>query len=159
MEAVRFVTESVYRGSPNAVIDRIFDPREWQTFRGWAMIPAVREVTISEFREDRVGTIFSVENTDGSTHLEIVVNHTPEQLLDMRMEGFSRPLGWFADYFLESWRFERRGESTQMQRIFELHARNGPGKLLLYPIAFCLKRAIQAHNQTILQRIDDDHTI
>ena len=159
MEAIRFVTESTYRGSPEAVIEKIFNPSEWKTFSGWAIIPAVREVTISEFCDEKIGTIFSVENADGSTHREIVVNHTPGKLLEMRMDRFSRPLAWISDYFLETWRFERLGEATQMQRIFELHARNALGKILLIPIAFCLKRAIHSHNQAILQRIIDDHTI
>jgi hypothetical protein len=47
--------------------------------------------------------------------------------------------------FTEAWEFERVGDGTRVARSFEMHAKSGLARPVLWLISFLLKRAIARH--------------
>ena len=128
------------------IFNAIFDISNWNSFVGWGPIPGIKKVEFTQSDDSRVGSLFQVENTDGSTHHETVVEYIPDQKLVMKMDHFSAPLNKLASHFIEKWEFD----GTCLSRSFELHPKNKIGSLLLRPVGMMLKRAIVIHTKDIL---------
>ena len=135
---------------PDEVIEEFFNTDNWSGFAGWGPVPGIREAGIAEQREGRVGTIFAVTNSDGSTHDECVIGYERGRRLIIQIDGFSAPLDRLAEKFIETWAFEQRDGVTEVQRSFELHAKSPITKIFLRLIAFALKRAVQAHTRDMV---------
>ena len=147
---VRFSVQARTSMQPSEIIEAFFNVDSWSDFAGWGPIPGIREASIVEQTEARVGTTFAVTNSDGSTHRERVIEFVPNRRLVMRIDGFSAPLHRLAGYFVETWQFERRDGVTDLQRSFELHAKGPITKIFLKLIGFGLKRAVRAHTLDIV---------
>jgi hypothetical protein len=92
-----------------------------------------------------VGTRVRVANTDGSSHVEEIVEWEPDRRLQLRMHRFSKPLGWLATEFRESWDFRPAGAGTLVLRGFEMHPRSIWTWPALKAVSFLVRRAIQRH--------------
>ncbi len=147
---IQFTTAMESSKPAEEILSRIFDPGEWSSFTGWGMIPGVARVQVSNASPDRVGTVFSVENTDGSTHRETVVEYEPERRLVMEMEGFSEPLSRIAIRFVETWELAETPGGTRVQRTFVLYPATGLGAVVLRVIALFLRQAVKRHNRAVL---------
>ena len=94
---------------------------------------------------DNVGSRIRVTNTDGSSHLEEIVEWEPDHRIRLAMKEFSAPLSRLATGFEETWEFQRIDGGTVVTRSFRLHARSALARLPLWVISFFLKRAIARH--------------
>ena len=92
-----------------------------------------------------VGSRIRVTNTDGSSHVEEIVEWQPEHSLRLRMIEFSAPLCRLATEFVESWAFEREGPATTVTRSFESHPKSAVARPALWLISLLLRRAIARH--------------
>lgn len=135
---------------PSKIIDEFLKIENWSGFAGWGPVPGIREASVIEQTESRVGTTFGVTNSDGSTHQERVIEYEPDQRLVMQIDGFSAPLDRLAERFIETWQFEWHDGVTDLQRSFELHAKGPFARVFLRLIGFGLKRAVQAHTLDIV---------
>jgi hypothetical protein len=86
-----------------------------------------------------------VTDTDGSSHLEEIVEWEPDGRIRLHMHGFSPPLSRLATRFEETWEFSRIGRDTRVVRRFELHARSRITRPLLWLISILLNKAIARH--------------
>ena len=148
---VTFQVTATTTASPDDIVDSIFEVANWTRFQGWGPIPGVVAVEMYQPADSRIGTVFKVKNSDGSSHEERVIEWVPNHYLTMRMDHFSRPLNKIADYFIERWRFQTQGGRTFLEREFELHPREGTAGILLRPIAYLLKKAIQRHTAALTE--------
>ncbi len=71
-----------------------------------------------------VGSRISVTNTDGSSHIEEIVEWQPQHRLRLHMRDFSAPLSRLATGFQETWESDRIDGATRVSRSFELHAKS-----------------------------------
>ncbi len=147
---VTFRVTATTPASPEDIVDNIFEVANWTRFQGWGPIPSIVAVEMSQPTGSRVGTIFKVENSDGSTHEESVLELAPNHRLTMRMDKFSPPLNKIADHFIERWHFRIQDGRTFLTREFELHPRGFAAGILLRPIASLLKKAIQRHTDAMV---------
>ena len=72
-----------------------------------------RESRAHEFERrtpEVVGTRIRVVGTDGSVHIEEIVEWEPARRMTLRMDGFSAPLGWFSTHFDEAWEVIQGGK-------------------------------------------------
>jgi hypothetical protein len=127
------------------IFNAIFDIANWQSFNGWGVIPGIKKVELTEINDSRVGNLFQVENTNGSTHHETVLDYIPDRKLVMKIDHFSAPLNKLNTHFIETWEID----GAYLKRRFELHPRNKIGGLLLMPLGVMLKRAISIHTREI----------
>ena len=91
-------------------------------------------------------------NTDGSSHVEEIVEWEPDRRLRLDLKEFSPPLALLATGFTEAWAFERLGDGTRVRRSFELHARSALARPVLWLISFLLKRAIAEHLRQLREK-------
>ena len=97
-----------------------------------------------------VGSRIRVINTDGSTHVEEIVQWQPERI-EMHMKEFSTPLSRLASGIEETWDFKRIDNTTRVTRSFKLHAKSALTRPVLWLISILLKKAIARHLRQMRQ--------
>ena len=146
MKPIRFVCRETLPLTPNDIAQPILDLTRWPDFQGYGPIPGIRTAEFEIQTPGIVGTRIRVTNTDGSSHMEEIVQWEPECRLRLRMHEFSAPLARLATEFMETWEFESVGSKTKIIRSFELHPRSIVAWPLLWVISLLLlRRAIARH--------------
>jgi hypothetical protein len=134
---------------PEQICKEFFDVNNWGSFKGYGPLPGVKNVIKEAPHDTEVGTIFSVTNTDGSTHKEVVEAYNPGQRIVIRMDSFSPPLRHMATHFFEFWEFEETDMGCRLTRSFELYPRNRVSAVPLWIISRLLKKAVEIHTNII----------
>ena len=142
---VAFSCRAILPIDPEEIARRILDLDRWPEFQGYAMLPGIKAARFDVRTPQVVGTRIRVTNTDGSTHVEEIVEWQPDRRLALHMHEFSPPLSRLATAFDETWEFERVAGGTQVVRSLELHARSLLARPFLWAISLLLKRAIARH--------------
>ena len=145
MRPIRFSCTETLRLLPADIVGLILDPANWTSFEGYAVLPGIRAAEYEARTPGVVGSRIRVTNTDGSSHVEEVVEWQPEQRLRLRMKEFSPPLSRLASGFEESWVFRRTDGATRVTRSFELHPKSRLARPVLWLISLLLKRAVARH--------------
>ena len=145
MRPIRFSCAETLGLLPADIAGRILDLANWTDFKGYAVLPGIKAAKY-EVRTPRiVGSRIRVTNTDGSSHVEEIVEWQPDHSLRLQMTEFSPPLSRLATEFVESWEFQRIDNATRVTRSFELHPKSGFTRPVLWLISLLLKRAIARH--------------
>jgi hypothetical protein len=145
MKPITFTCEETLSLTPESIAQQILDVARWPEFKGYGFIPGVRVAVFEVQTPQVVGTRIRVTNTDGSSHVEEIVEWQPDQRLTLMMKDFSPPLSLLATAFEETWEFNRLDHATKVTRSFKLHARSSLTRICLMPISWFLKRAIARH--------------
>lgn len=85
MKPVTFSCSATSGREPREISQRILDVANWTTFRGYGPIPGIRHAEIECAAPAVVGSRIRVENTDGSTHVEEIVDWQPDRRVELRM--------------------------------------------------------------------------
>src|SRR5262245_450971 len=145
MRPIRFSCEETLDLLPADLAGRILDLANWTDFQGFGVLPGIKAAEFEVRMPGVVGSRIRVTNTDGSSHVEEIVEWQPEHRLRLHMANFSAPLSHLATNFEEAWEFQRIDQATRVTRSFELHARSAFARPVLWLISFLLKRAIARH--------------
>lgn len=145
MKPITFSCEATLADPPERIAGQILDLTKWPEFLGYGPLPGIRAAEFEARTPEVVGTRIRVTDTDGTTHVEEVIQWEPERRIRLRMGEFSPPLSRLATGFDETWRFERRGEVTGVVRSFDLHPRSVAARPLLWLISILLKQAVARH--------------
>ncbi len=145
MRPICFACEETLPLAPETIAAQILDLARWREFTGYAFLPGIASATFDVRTEDVVGTSIRVINTDGSSHVEEIVDWQPSSTVTLRFGRFSPPVSRLAWEFEERWDFVALDGSTRVIRSFQLHAKSTLGWLALWFISFILKRAIARH--------------
>ena len=147
MKPITFACEETLPFAPDDIARQILDLAKWPEFQGYGPIPGIKEAECELQTPGIVGTRIRVTNTDGSSHVEEIVQWEPDSRLRLRMHEFSAPLTRLATEFMETWEFQPVGNETKVTRSFELHPKSIAAWPLLWVISFLLQRAIARHLQ------------
>ncbi|MEK6259173.1 MAG: SRPBCC family protein [Planctomycetota bacterium] len=147
MKPITFSCEKTLDLSPEDISRQILDVTKWLDFKGFGPLPGIKVAEFEVRTPDIVGSRIRVTNTDGSKHVEEIVEWKPDSLLQLHMKDFSAPLSRLATRIEETWEFERVGNETKVTRCFQMHAKSALSWPLLWMISFILKRAIARHLQ------------
>lgn len=143
--AVRFSCVAELSLAPDEVAAQILDLSRWSGFKGYGLLPGVKAATFEDRTPGIVGTRIRVTNTDGSSHVEEIVEWDPNRNLKLSMHEFSAPLSHLATSFDENWEFERNGETTFVVRSFLLRPKSRFTRPAIWLISLLLKRAVARH--------------
>ena len=127
MKPITFSCEETLAMPPER--HRRADPRPrptGPTSRGYGVLPGIKAAEFEVRTPGVVGTRIRVTNTDGSSHVEEIVEWEPDRRAPAQMGEFSPPLSRLATGFEETWEFERLGSGTRVVRTFELHPKSSP---------------------------------
>ena len=145
MRPIRFACRETLPEPPEQVARQILDLDQWPGFRGFGPLSGIRAASFEARTPEVVGTRIRVENTDGSTHVEEVVEWEPGRRIRLRMGEFTPPLSRLASGFDETWEFAPSGPETYVVRSFEMHPRSAWTRPALWLISILLERAIARH--------------
>lgn len=124
MKPITFACEQTLGLAPEAIARQILDVANWTDFKGFGLIPGIKVAEFEVQTPGIVGSRIRVTNTDGSSHVEEIVEWQPDRRLRLHMKDFSAPLSRLATRFEETWEFERVNNGTRIIRSFELHAKS-----------------------------------
>ena len=147
MKPITFTCNETLPLTPNDIAQQILDLTKWPEFQGYGPIPGIKAAEFENLTPCIVGTTIRVTNTDGSSHVEDIVQWEPESRLRLRMHEFSAPLARLATEFMETWQFHPVGSETKAIRSFELHPKSIVAWPFLWAISLLLRRAIARHLQ------------
>jgi hypothetical protein len=145
MKPITFSCEETLPISAEDITRQILDLTKWPGFHGYGPIPGIKVAEFDVQTPGIVGTRIRVTNSDGSGHVEEIVEWRSDRRVRLRMSEFSRPLSRLATEFEETWEFDPTVNGTRVTRRFKLHARSFLARLPLWAISFLLKRAIAGH--------------
>jgi hypothetical protein len=149
MKPITFSCEETLSRTPENIASQILDLANWPAFTGFGLLPGIKTAEFELQTSGIVGSRIRVTNTDGSSHVEEIVEWNPIHQLQLRMQDFSPPLSRLATRFEETWQFQRTAEATQVTRSFELHAKSSFARPILWLISLFLRRAIVRHLKQI----------
>lgn len=145
MKPITFSCRQRVNLSATEIAGRILDLANWPGFQGYAVLPGIKAAEFVVRTPDIVGSRIRVTNTDGSSHVEEIVEWQPEHRLRLHLQDFSPPLSCLATRFEEWWEFESLDHGTTVTRSFAMHARSAFTWPLLWLLSCLLKRAITRH--------------
>lgn len=145
MPPITFSCREPIARPPRVITEQILDLASWITFTGYGPLPGITSATFDRQASGIVGTRIRVVNTDGSSHVEEIVEWDPDRRVRLVLSDFSRPLARLATHFVETWDFELIKEGTMAARSFELHPKSAWARPVLWLIARLLRRAVARH--------------
>lgn len=145
MKPITFSCTETLALAPEDIAGQILDLAKWSDFKGYGVLPGIKTAEFEVRTPGVIGTRIRVTNTDGSSHIEEIVEWQPDCRLRLHMKDFSPPLSRLATGFMETWEFERINNGTRVVRSFEMHSKSFITRTVLWLISFLLKRAIVRH--------------
>jgi hypothetical protein len=145
MKPIAFSCEETLALAPTDIARQILDLSNWTEFKGFGPIPGVKVAEFVVHSACVVGSRIRVINTDGSSHVEEIVDWHLDRRLQLHLKEFSAPLSHFATLITETWEFERVGHETKVIRSCQLHPRSFLAWPFVWLISFMLKKAIARH--------------
>jgi hypothetical protein len=151
---VTFTVEVRYHQEPRYIFDSFIQIEKWHDFKGFGMIPSIKNANFILKTDSIKGTIIQVENSDGSSHKEEIQEFEKDKYLKIKMYDFSRPLSYFAHFFIEEWALKKMEDGYKIERSMTLHSKGIFSYFILKLISNNLKNAIQIHTEYVIQEID-----
>ena len=137
--------------APEEVAGQILDLSNWPGFTGYGPLPGIKAAEFEARPPEVVGTRVRVTSTDGSSHVEEVIEWEPGRRVRLAMTDFAPPLSRLATRFEEAWEFEPAGGRTRVVRTFRLHPRSALARPALWLIARLLRRAVARHLRQLVE--------
>ena len=145
MKPITFTCEETHALAPEDIARQILDLTKWPDFHGYGPIPGIKVAEFDVRTPEIVGSRIRVTNTDGSNHVEEIVEWQPGHRVQLEMKEFSAPLSRLATRIEETWEFKRVGNETKVTRSFQMHAKSALARPMLWVISILLKKAIVRH--------------
>jgi hypothetical protein len=145
MKPITFVSKETLGLGPEEIARQILDASRWLDFKGFGPIPGIRVAEFEVRTPDIVGSRIRVTNTDGSKHVEEIVEWQPDHRLRLHLKDFSAPLSHLATVIEETWEFERVSNQTKVTRSFQIQAKCALAWPFLWVISVFLKKAVSRH--------------
>lgn len=144
----RFTTESLLPRPPAEVFTYITNLENWTTFTGYGPLPGIKSATAPG--PLALGTSVRVQDTDGTTHNEVITLFEPPHRYAVRME-LVPPASYLMAHILEEINMHPYGQGTKIVRTFTTVPRNAFTGFAVWLITFLfLRPAVQKHDATVL---------
>lgn len=149
MRPITFTCRETLALAPAEIAGQILDLAKWPEFSGCGPLPGIRSAEFEVRTPEVVGTRIRVTNTDGSVHVEEIIEWQPDARLVLHMAEFSPPLSRLATRFDEEWTFERAANVTHVARSFRLYPKSVLTRPAVCLISLLLRRAVARHLRQI----------
>ena len=104
---ISFTVEVKYFQEPQYIFDSFLQIEKWNDFKGFGIIPGIKTANFIIKTDSIKGTIIWVKNSDGSSHKEEILAFEKDTYLKIKMYDFSKPLSYFASFFIEEWALKK----------------------------------------------------
>lgn len=143
MKPIEIKVTGFIRKSSQEICAEFLRTERWQEFQGYSILPGIKSASFETKTPGLVGSRIKVENTDGSSHIEEIVNWDTENRIAMRFQEFASPLQNLTSHFLEEWEFHRSADGTTVLRKMTMYPKGTFGWMMLLPISGLMKKAFQ----------------
>lgn len=130
---------------PREICTTIVETERWSEFKGYSILPGIEKAHFEKQTPELVGSRICVLNTDGSSHIEEIVEWDVENIVVLKFQEFSPPLKYLAAHFIETWAFQCTTSGTTVTRTMEMYPKGILGWLMLTPISFLMRKAFENH--------------
>jgi len=129
--------------SSEEICAAFLDTNRWAEFKGFSILPGIQKAHFENKTPELVGSRIKVLNSDGSSHLEEIIEWDVSHRIALRFQDFSAPLQHFATHFIEVWEFRQSTEGTVVSRSMVMYPKGLFGWLILVPISKLMKKAFE----------------
>ena len=129
--------------TPQQLCTGFLDTERWPEFEGYLFLPGVQKAEVVLRTQDMVGTRIRVQNTDGSSHVEEIIEWDPARRIAVQFGEFQPPLSRLATHFVETWQFRETDQGTEITRGMEMVPKGMIGWLVLRMVAILMKKAFE----------------
>lgn len=142
MKVIKFECKSKQTMSGKEICLIIENVTQWVEYKGYGILPGIEKAQYNVKTDNMIGSEILVSNTDGSKHIEEIMEWENGKFVAMKMHGFVFPLNKLATHFTEEWHFSSKDSSTEVIRIFKLYPLNLLARPFLWGISLLLKKSI-----------------
>lgn len=151
-----------FQAPQKRVFEHITSSREMTSYKGFFLIPGIREVESSD-PSRKTGTVDLVKNSDGSSHRSLTVNFTHPtsyrlELTNIQGVGWRAPFTALIESIAEDWSFEGDDSNCRIDRKFQINYQHTVWRwlyfnLILKPLFEIAFRIHYRHLQKALDKI------
>ena len=137
--------------SSQEICEEILDTERWSEFKGYSILPGIKSAQFEVKTPEVVGSRIKVQNNDGSSHIEEIIEWDVANRIQLKFQEFNSPLKNLATHFIETWEFRKSPTSrTEASRIMSMYPKGIFGWLMLMPISKLMKKEFEENfRQTI----------
>jgi hypothetical protein len=143
MKPIEVKINGLIRKSSQDICEEFLDTERWPEFTGYAILPGIKEAHFEIKTPELVGSRIRVHNTDGSSHVEEIIEWDTNSRIALLFREFSYPLASLASQFVETWEFQAVASGTEVTRKMTMVPKGVLGKLMLLPISRLMKKAFE----------------
>jgi hypothetical protein len=146
MNPIEFEVKKKIKNSAKKICDKVLDVTTWNSFDGHGLLPGIEKAEYEKRTDEIIGSRIRVKNSDGTQHLEEILEWEAGKKLIMKIHEFPSSLSYIATHFIEEWNFRKIGKNeTLVTRNFKLYPTSFLTRLLLGQIAALFEKAVEKH--------------
>lgn len=149
MKPVTIKITNIIPMDPPEICKEIINTERWSEFKGYSILPGIKSAHFEVKPPGLIGSRIVVQNNDGSSHVEEIIEWDTMNRVSLRFQEFDSPLQNLATHFVETWEFRNVPEGTETSRMMVMHPKGVWGWLLLLPISRLMKRAFEENVRQI----------
>lgn len=143
MSVLKFELNKKIPKSAIEICSLIADVTHWSDFSGYGVLPGIERAEYDKRTDDMVGSRIRVVNTDGSRHVEEILEWDAGRKIVIKLHEFSPPLSYLSTHFIEERCFKRiAGDETFVVRKFQMFPTHFITRPFLWLISLLLRKAV-----------------
>ena len=108
--------------SSQEICKEILDTERWSEFKGYSILPGIKSAQFEVKTPEVVGSRIKVQNNDGSSHIEEIIEWDVANRIQLKFQEFNSPLKNLATHFIETWEFRKSPTSeTEASRTMSMY--------------------------------------
>jgi hypothetical protein len=143
MKPIEVKIVGLIQKSSAEICAEMLDTERWSEFKGYSILPGIKSAQFEIKTPGLVGSRINVQNDDGSSHVEEIIEWDAANRIALRFQEFHSPLQNLATHFIETWEFRQSPDGTEASRIMTLYPKGLFGWLMLFPISKLMKKAFE----------------
>jgi len=155
LNPIEITTNGFVNKTPNDICSILLDTNRWSEFEGYSILPGIEKAEFEKRTAEVVGSRIKTRNTDGSSHVEEIIEWDVNKKVVFKFQEFNSPLKNFATHFIEEWNFLAKDEGTEIERSMKMYPKHVMAWLILKPISILMKKALEKN----LMQLSSDNNI
>ncbi len=143
MHPIGFIVEKTIHNSPKEICKNVLDVETWSSFDGFGLLPGIEKAEFEKRTKKMVGSRIRVKNSDGTDHLEEILEYESGKKIVMKIFDFPTALSYMATHFIEEWNFKKLEKNkTLVTRKFQLYPTSFITRPFLNQISSLMEKSI-----------------
>lgn len=128
--SISITEEHTFPVAPENFFAFITNPQNMTTFLGYGPVPAIKKITPLGDQSTGVGSTYRIENSDGSTHTEVITAFDPPKRFCLTIGSFTSSFRFLVHHMEEAWDCFPEGTGTKIRRTFRFF----PASVIMAPV-------------------------